>query len=169
MNVLVVFLRLVHIMGAIIWGGGALLMEFFIGRTIRATGETGQKFVQHLMNKVRMHNFMTGAAISTILAGMALYWMDSNGFSSAWTRSGPGITFGVGAVLGLIAFVSGAIFGASNAKLAQVGAYIQGKPTDEQLEQVQSIQARIRTVAPIHVFSMLAAMLLMAIARYIVF
>jgi uncharacterized membrane protein len=169
MNLLVIVLRILHIAGAIIWGGGALVMEFFIGRTILATGDVGQKFAQHLMNKVRMHNFMTVAAISTILAGVVLYWIDSNGFSSAWVQSGPGIGFGIGAVFGFIAMISGAIFGSGNAKLAQIGAQIQGKPTSEQMIQIQSIQNRIRTVSPIHTISMILAMLFMATARYLVF
>ena len=169
MNLLVVILRLIHIVAAIIWGGGALIMEFFIGRTILATGESGQKFVQHLMNKIRMHRFMTMAAVATVLAGSILYWLDSDGFSSAWVRSSTGIGFGIGAGFGLIAFVFGAIFGSSNAKLAEIGAQIQGKPTNEQLSQIQALQKRIRTVSPIHTFSMILAMIFMATARYLVF
>jgi len=169
MNIYLLVLRLVHIVAGIIWGGGALIMEFFIGRTILATGETGQKFAQHLMNKVRFHNFMTVMALSTVLAGGLLYWHDSNGFSSAWMMSSTGIGLGIGAAFGLIAFVFGAIFGASNAKLAQVGAQIQGKPTDEQLLQIHALQKRIKTVSPIHVYSMIIAMTLMATARYLVF
>lgn len=169
MNILVLILRLVHIVAAVIWGGGALIMEFFIGRTILATGESGQKFAQHLMNKIRMHRFMTAAALSTVLAGALLYWIDSDGFSSAWVSSGAGIGFGIGAVFGLIAFIFGAIFGSSNAKLAEIGAQIAGKPTDEQLSQIQAIQKRIKTVSPIHVYSMILAMIFMATARYFVF
>ena len=52
-------------------------------------------------------------------------------------RSGAGIGFGIGAIFGIIALVFGAIFGGSNAKLAEVGAQIQGKPTNEQLSQIQ--------------------------------
>lgn len=169
MNILVIVLRLLHIVAAVVWGGGALIMEFFIGRTILATGESGQKFVQHLMNKIRMHRFMTVAAITTILAGSILYWFDSDGFSSAWMRSGAGIGFGIGAGFGLIAFVSGGIFGGSNAKLAEIGAQIQGKPTSEQLSQIQTLQKRIKTVSPIHIYSMIIAMIFMATARYLVF
>jgi len=169
MNILMIALRLVHIVAGILWGGGALIMEFFIGRTITETGEVGQKFVQHLMNKVRFHTFMTAMAFSTILAGAALYWIDSNGFSSAWVRSGAGTGFGIGAVFGLIAFISGAIFGSSTANLGQVGAQIQGKPTEEQLTQIQALQKRIKTVTPIHVYSMILAIVFMSIARYFFF
>jgi len=168
MNIYLLILRLIHIVAGIIWGGGALIMEFFIGRSVVATGESGQAFVQHLMSKLRMHNFMTIMAVSTVLAGVLLYWHDSNGFTSGWMKSTPGIGVPIGAAFGLIAFVFGAIFGSSNAKLAQVGAQIQGKPTDEQFTQIQTIQKRIKTVAPIHIYSMILAMIFMAIARYFV-
>lgn len=169
MNIYLLVLRLVHIFAGIIWGGGALIMEFFIGRSVAATGESGREFAQHLMVKLRLHNFMTVMAVSTVLAGVLLYWHDSEGFSSAWMRSGAGIGFGIGAVFGLFAFVSGAIFGASNAKLAQISGQIQGKPTDEQFSQIQALQKRIKTVSPVHVYSMIFAMIFMAAARYFVF
>jgi uncharacterized membrane protein len=169
MNSYLLVLRLIHIITGIIWGGGALIMEFFISRSIAATGESGKEVAQYLMTRLRMHRFMTVMAVSTILVGSLLYWHDSNGFTSAWMRSGAGIGFEIGAVFGLIAFVSGATFGGSNAKLAQIGAQIQGKPTDEQLAQIQALQKRIKTVSPIHVYSMILAMLFMATARYFVF
>jgi uncharacterized membrane protein len=169
MNIYLLILRLVHIVAGIIWGGGALIMEFFISRSVVATGEVGQAFAQHLMTKLRMHNFMTAMAVATVLAGVLLYWHDSNGFTSGWIKSTTGIGFAVGAVFGLIAFVFGAVFGASNARLAMVGAQIKGKPSDEQLAQIQAIQKRIKTVAPIHIYSMILAMIFMATARHFVF
>ncbi len=169
MNIYLLVLRLVHIFAGIIWGGGALIMEFFIGRSVAATGESGKEFTQYLMAKLRMHHFMTVMAVSTVVAGVLLYWHDSDGFSSAWVSSSTGIGFGIGAVFGLIAFVFGAIFGASNAKLAEVGSQIQDKPTTEQLAQIQAIQKRINTVSPIHTYSMILAMIFMATARYFVF
>ena len=161
-------IRLVHIFAAIVWGGGALLMSLFIGRGVAATGEAGQQFARHLTNTLRIHIFMTVAAVTTILAGVLLYWIDSYGFTSVWMRSGQGIGFGIGAGFGVIAFVTGAIFGNGNAKLGRIGAQIQGKPTADQFEQIQAIQRRNNAVSPIHVISMILAMFFMASARYFV-
>lgn len=144
-------------------------MELFIGRTVRETGEVGKKFTQHLMGRVKMHKFMTAAAVTTVLAGAALYGIDSRGLTSGWMRAGAGCGFGVGAVFGLVAFIAGMIFGSSNAKLGMVGSQIQGKPTDAQLAQIQALQNRIKTVSPIHTYSMLVAKIFMAISRYLVF
>jgi uncharacterized membrane protein len=169
MNLVMLVLRLLHIVAAIIWGGSAILMSLFIGRGIEATAEAGQRFAQYVTNTLRIHIFITISAVTTILAGGMLYWIDSNGFSSSWMRSSAGIGFGIGAGFGLIAFVSGAIFGSGNARLGQTGAQIQEKPTADQLAQIQVIRKRMKTVSPIHIVSMILAMIFMAAARYLVF
>ncbi|MCE9646527.1 MAG: hypothetical protein K8S20_11060 [Chloroflexi bacterium] len=122
-----------------------------------------------MTNTLRIHIFITISAVTAILAGSMLYWIDSNGFSSSWMRSSAGIGFGIGAGFGLIAFVSGAIFGNGNARLGRIGAQIQEKPTTDQLAQIQAIQKRIKRVSPIHVTSMFLAMIFMASARYLMF
>jgi uncharacterized membrane protein len=35
MNIYLLVLRLVHVVAAIVWGGGALIMEFFIGGALQ--------------------------------------------------------------------------------------------------------------------------------------
>jgi len=169
MNIYLLVLRLIHILTGVIWGGGALIMEFFIGRSVAGAGEAGQKFMQYLMGKLQMHKFMTAMAISTVAAGALLYWHDSDGLTSGWIKGGSGVGFTIGAVFGLIAFVSGAIFGASNGKLGEIGMQVQGNPTEEQLSQVAALQKRIKAVSPIHVYSLIIALIFMAVSRYLVF
>jgi len=166
MSIYLLVLRLVHVFAGIIWGGGTIIMEFFVGRTVEATGDSGREFAGYLMAKLRMHNFMTAMAVFTVLAGILLYWHDSNGFTSPWMHSGSGIGFTIGAIFGLIAFISGAIFGKSTADLAQAGAEAQGKPTPEQLTNIQALQKRIKTVSPIHRYGMILAIIFMSISRY---
>jgi hypothetical protein len=101
------------------------------------------------------------------LAGALLYWIDSEGFTPGWITSTAGIGFGIGAGFGLIAFVFGMIFGSSLAKLAKTGAQIKGQPTSEQLAQLQALQKRIASVAPIHTVSIILAVLFMSMARYL--
>ncbi|HEX2995122.1 MAG TPA: hypothetical protein VHP14_09860 [Anaerolineales bacterium] len=169
MNIAVLVLRVLHICGAIIWGGGAIMMEFFVVPSIVAAGEGGQQVARHLATRVRVHVFMMAVAITTILAGVLLYWRASDGFTSAWMRSGAGIGFGIGAVFGIIALIFGAIFGSTNAQLGKLSSQIQGKPTPEQLARIQMLQKRARKVSPFHVIGTILAMLFMATARYFVF
>lgn len=162
-------LRFIHIGAGIFWVGGALMMYFFIGPTIGATAEAGQKFVGHLMSKARLSQWMTLAAILTILAGAALYWIRSDGFTSSWMQSSAGTGFSIGAVFALIGFGAGLMVGAGTSALGRLGAQTQGKPTPEQLQQMQAIQKRLAVVGPINAYSLILAVLFMAIARYFVF
>lgn len=169
MNVLMLVLRIVHIGAGIFWGGGALLMNYFFGPTVKATNQVGQQFAGHLMLKTKFVTVMTIMAVLTVLAGASLYWLDSDGFTSAWIKSNTGIGFAIGGLFGLVAFIAGAIFGQLNKRLATVGSQVQGKPTPEQMVEIQSLQKRIATATKFHVPSLILAILLMSASRYLLF
>jgi uncharacterized membrane protein len=169
MNYYVIALRLVHIISGVFWVGASLVMFFFVGPTLVATAEAGQKFAQHLMTKTRFTAVITVSAILTVLAGYALYWRDSDGFSSTWLHTGQGLGFGVGALFALIGLVFGIIVGNSNGALAKLGLQIQGKPTPEQMAQIGALRKRLSLVSPINAYSLIIALLLMAISRYLHF
>ena len=163
------FLRIVHILAGIFWVGGTLIMAFFVGPTAGATGEAGQKFVGHLVNNLKFSSRMSAAAGSTILAGFILYWIDSNGFTSAWMSSGAGRGFGIGAAFALIGFVFGLLVGRTTKAMAQLGAQIQGKPSSEQMAQLDKLRKQQVTYSNITAVLLILAVIFMAIARYLVF
>lgn len=169
MNILILVLRLLHILGGVFWVGGALAMNFFVGRTIGATGDAGKQFAGHLMGKTRFSPFMTYSAIASVVAGFILYGIDSNWFTSAWQSSGPGIGFGLGALFALVGFATGLMNGNNNRALGRIGAQIQGKPTAEQAAQLGAIQRQQAWVVPANTYSLLLALILMATARYLHF
>ena len=163
------FLRIVHILAGIFWVGGALMMAFFIGPTMGATGEAGQKFVGHLMNNLKFSNRMSTAAGLTILAGFILYWIDSDGFTSAWMTSGAGRGFGIGAGFALIGLVFGLLVGRTTKAMAQLGAQLQGKPSSEQMTQLAALRKQQVTYSNIAAVTLILSVIFMAIARYLVF
>jgi uncharacterized membrane protein len=163
------FLRIVHILAGIFWVGGTLMMAFFIGPTMGATGEAGQKFVGHLMNNLKFSNRMSAAAGLTILAGFILYWIDSDGFTSAWMTSGAGRGFGIGAAFALIGFVFGLLVGRTTKAMAQLGAQLQGKPSSEQMTQLAALRKQQVTYSNIAAVTLILSVIFMAIARYLVF
>ncbi len=163
---LIWLLRIIHIVAGVFWVGGVLIMTFFVGPTIDATAGAGQKFIGHLMNNLKFSNRMAAAAGSTILAGAILYWIDSQGFTSAWMSSGAGRGFGIGSAFALIGFVFGLLLGRTNKAMARLGAQFQGKPTSEQLMQMQTIQSQQSTYSRISAATLVLAVIFMAIARY---
>jgi uncharacterized membrane protein len=169
MNYLTLALRLVHIVGGVFWVGGALAMNFFIGPTLRATGDAGKQFAGHLIARTRFTTFMTVSAYATVIAGFWLYGIDSAWFSSAWLSSGAGRGYGIGAGFALVGLVTGILNGNNNRKLGQLGAQIQGKPTPEQIAAMGAVQKQQGWVVPVNTYSLLLSMFFMAIARYLSF
>ena len=169
MSILMLVLRVVHISAGIIWGGGSMIMHYFFGPTVRATNQVGQQFAGHLLLKTKFVTVMTTMASLTVLAGAALYWLDSDGLTSMWMSSNTGIGFSVGGLFGLVAFIFGVYFGQLNKKLATVGSQVQGKPTPEQLAEIQNLQKRIALATRIHIPSIIIAILLMSASRYLLF
>ena len=169
MNILIVVLRVIHIGAGIFWGGGSLMMNFFFGPAVIATDQVGKQFAGHMMLKTKFVMVMTVMALSTVLAGATLFWIDSHGLTSAWMKSNSGIGFAIGGLFGLVAFVAGVMFGQLNKKLATIGSQVQGKPTPEQMAEMQSIQKRIATITPFHIYSIIIAILLMSASRYLFF
>lgn len=166
MDYLIWLLRIIHIVGGVFWVGGTLIMTFFIAPTMGATGESGQRFVGHLMNNLKFSNRMAIASGSTILAGFILYWIDSQGFTSSWMSSGAGRGFGIGAGFALIGFIFGILIGRTTKAMAQLGAQIQGKPSTDQMNQLQALGKRQATYSAIAVATLVLATVFMAIARY---
>ena len=163
---LIWLLRIVHIVGGVIWVGGTLTMTFFIGPTIGATGEAGQKFVGHLMNNLKFSNRMSAAAGLTVLAGIILYGLDARA-GAAWQRSGMGIGLSIGAVFAIIGFIFGIMIGRTTTTMAKLGGQFQGKPTNEQMAQMQTLMKQQATYSNISAVALILAVIFMATARYL--
>jgi uncharacterized membrane protein len=166
MNLLVVILRLLHILSGVFWVGAALVNTFFLGPTLAATGEAGNKFMAHLIGQARLSARVTVASYLTVLAGAALYWIDSQGFTSAWQTSGPGIGFGLGALSALVGFGTGQMVGKSATTIGRIASQVQGAPTPEQAAALARARGMMATSGAISTGSLLIALALMATARF---
>jgi uncharacterized membrane protein len=163
---LIWLLRIIHIVAGVFWVGGTLIMTFFIGPTVGATGEAGQKFVGHLMNNLKFSNRMSAAAGLTILAGLILYGLDARA-GAAWLRSSFAIGLGIGAAFAIVGFVFGIMIGRTTKAMAQLGAQMQGKPSPDQLAQMQEIRRKQATYSTVSASALVLATIFMAISRYL--
>jgi hypothetical protein len=163
---LIWLLRIIHIVAGVFWVGGTLIMTFFVGPTVGAIGEPGQKFIAHLMNNLKFSNRMAAASGLTIVAGAILYGLDARA-GEAWLRSNFAVGLGIGAIFALIGFVFGMMIGRNIKAMAQLGAQIQGKPSPAQVSQMQALQKRQGTVSMISTWAVILATVFMAVARYL--
>lgn len=163
---LIWLLRIIHIVGGVFWVGGVLIMTFFISPTVGALPQEGQKFIGHLMNNLKFSARMSAAAGSTILAGLILYGLDARA-GAAWQRSGFAIGLSIGAGFALIGFVFGLLLGRATKAMARLGADFQGKPTNEQMTQMQTLRKQQITYSNISAATLILAVIFMATARYL--
>ncbi len=166
MNVFIIGLRLVHILGGVFWVGSAMMNAFFLTPAGAATGEAGQRMMGHMITKGKMSVRLTVAAVLTVLAGAILYWIDSGGLTSSWTSSATGLGFGIGGLFALVGLVTGAMVGVNASKIGQIAASAQGKPSAEQLSQMQAAQKRMAIASKISTVALIIALICMATARY---
>jgi len=169
---LLLLLRLIHIVIGIFWVGAVAFIAFFLVPSVQRVGPAGGALMQHLIQIRRMPAWLTAAGVLTILAGLLLYWHDSAGFGSVeWMRSGPGVTFGLGALLA----IAGTGFGtAVNAPAArELGAIMAraqaagAPPSAADLATVQRLQARLAFGARASAVLLLLAAAAMSVARYV--
>ena len=170
MDIYTIILRLLHILAGVFWVGAVWMMIGFLMPTAEATAPDGPKFIQRLMQG-RLPKVLSAAAGTNILAGVLLYWKDSGGFRLDWITTAAGLSFTIGGVAAIIAFVLGFTVSKSAAdRLAALGKEIQagGKPpTPEQAAELKRQQAKLSTGAKWTAALLTIALIEMAIARYV--
>jgi uncharacterized membrane protein len=168
-NTLVLILRLVHIVAGVFWVGSAILSAFFITPAVAATADAGTAVMNYLMTKARLSTRISAASGLAVAAGAALYWIDSQGLTSPWQYSGPGIGFGIGGLLALIGMGLGLMVGSSAKRLGQLAAQSQGRPSAEQAAQMQAAQKRMASLGAGSTIALVLSLACMATARYWLF
>ncbi len=163
---LIWLLRIIHIVGGVFWVGGSLVMTFFVVPSIGAMGESSQKFIGHLMNNLKFSSRMAAASGLAVLAGLILFGLDARAGAS-WARSSFAIGLSIGAGFAVIGFVAGILVNRSSRAMARLGAQFQGKPTSEQLAQMQTVQKQQATYSTLSSVTLVLAFVFMAIARYL--
>jgi len=147
MNIFFIALRLIHILAGTFWVGAAVVTTAFLMPTARAMGPEGGKFVQFILGKQRMSNYISLSAILTTLSGIAFYWIVSSGLRSAWIFTSSGSIFSIGAITGIAAAILGGVVTAPTAaRMDALSKEMQSAgapPKPEQFAQLQALQKRL--------------------------
>ena len=163
--------RLIHILAGVFWAGTAMFTAGFLIPSVRALGPAGGSVMQQIGQVRKLPTYFLTAGILTVLSGTGLYWSASGGFTNEWMRSGPGITFGIGATFGLAAMIVGIFVASPTAKRAgALGAAMAsgGKPpSPEQQAEMGRLQAKLGKAATLGAALLVCATAAMAVARYI--
>jgi hypothetical protein len=164
-------LRLLHVGVGVFWVGAVLFIAVFLLPTLRAAGPAGGVIMRQLVEGQKMPIWLMAASVITILSGIALYWVDSAGFQSAWLGSGPGRTFGLGGALALVGAAVGMGVNAPAARqLGQLAGALRAEsrpPTPEEAARIERLQNRLNRATVAVAVLLALALLAMAVARYV--
>lgn len=164
--------RILHILGAIAWGGSIFVLVFFLQPTAKAIGPAAGPFMRELLGKRRIVNVVLWIAATTIVAGGFLYWRNWQlvGSLGDFVGSDFGLALTLGSASALVAFGIG-LFATKPTveRVLALGAQIAAAgdaPPPELGQELQRTQARARTLAKANLTFVTLAALAMATARY---
>jgi hypothetical protein len=140
MQAAMIALRLLHIVFGVYWVGAILFFVTFLQPSIRDAGPDGMKVAQQIIRRGYL-NWLPAVALTTMLAGLVLYWLDARAMDGAWMASGTGRAFTVGATAAIVGFLVG--FFVMRASTVRAVALAQTLP---QLAEGPERQARMAEI-----------------------
>jgi uncharacterized membrane protein len=165
---LMALLRLIHILAGIFWLGATLTLAGFLLPAMR-TGSGAAVLWRAVMRRHRLQLWINIAMTLTVLAGFALYGIDSATSGGAFARSATGKVLGLGALLAIAAAgVMGAMSQPAGRKLAGLGERVDeaGATAASVATEAEALQARVSRGLTIASVLLLLAATTMAIGRY---
>lgn len=166
MDSLTVVLRLVHIVLGALWVGMMVFTSFFLGPAVRDAGPAGGTVMAALQRRGLM-NVMPIIGLLTIVSGI---WLVERvwGGMGVLMASRAGLTYTVGAVAALIAFILGvALMRPAMKRAAALAEALESTPTEEMAAEVQRLRARGAAVGQVTSWLLVLAVGAMAVARYV--
>lgn len=162
MDVYVIVLRIVHIFAGAFWFGAAAFFTVFVEPVAAELGPQGQPFMERLTRR-KLPQVITASAALAVGAGILLYWEASAGLTGAWMKSGPGVTFTIGGLTAIVAFlVGGFVIRPGVQKLGELSA-----AESPDVPAIQSLLHHLQRVGQINLVLLVVTVLTMASARYI--
>jgi uncharacterized membrane protein len=166
-------LRFIHIVSSVCWAGGGFIFFLFVEPTAKALAPTGMQFVDHMVTKRRFSIFMVVSSTLTVLSGAVLIWQYASGNWLSYVKTGPGLGFALGSMVGVAVYLVG-MFGVNPRaiRLSKIGQEIQaagGPPTPAQGAELQKLDREMSTLGLVDFLLVALALGLMASARYWVF
>ena len=171
MSALLTVLRLIHILCGVYWAGTVFFFVTFLEPTIQSLGPDGGKVMLKMIERGYM-KLMPIIAILTVLSGVWMLWILSNGFSSSYMGSPIGMSLSTGGLFAIVAIVVGiTVMRPAGERIFAIAKQLP-EARDESAKQalmaeMGKLRARNGLVGRIVFTLLVGAVALMAVARYI--
>jgi uncharacterized membrane protein len=163
----IIVLRLAHVLGGIFWVGTALFVAVFLMPALTGAGAAAGQVMAALQRR-RLFLVLPTIATLTILSGVRLMQLTSDGFSSEYFNSPGGRVYAWGGVLAIAAFAFGLVVGRPIAmRLARLAASPGGGGEDAMVAERARLQRLAAITGMVNIVLLLGAAVAMAVARYV--
>lgn len=169
MQIELLILRIVHVVGGIIWVGSGVLMGLFLAPALATMGPAAGQ-VMGALQKRKMMTFLPIVAILTILSGARLMMIVSRGSGGAYFATNSGKAFMGAALAGVLAFLIGIVFNRPLAvRMGQIAQEMASNADnkDRLAAESKKLQQRAATWGFVVLALLLLAACGMAVARYL--
>ena len=166
----ILILRIVHVLGAIVWAGTSLFVAFFLMPAMGMAGPAAGPVMGGLVKR-KLFTIIPIVAVVMMLTGLWLMMISSAGFSASYFATRSGQTYVAGAVGALAAFaifmlVSHPAIGRS----MTLGQQIAQAPEAERgalMAQMNAVRARAGKASIASALILTLTAVAMAIGRYV--
>ena len=169
MDLFYLVFRLLHIVSAILWVGGALLVFLYLEPAATKLGPAASAFMDELIGNRKLPMYFAVASTLAVIAGAVLYVRGAGGLALWGGTTGTVLT--VGAVTALIAWIGGNAFIPRGfmelGKLGAEAAAAGGPPSAELQARIHAVQERLRMIGVIDTVLLLIALVAMESAKYL--
>lgn len=166
----IAILRLIHVAAGVFWVGALYAFFLFVQPTAVALGPAGQPFMYHFIHAKRFAMILLASAITTVLAGLVLLWITTDGFRADLLFGASRLGFTVGGVAAILSLAVGGgyIFPRTRIVERTLGAAIGAgrPPDDEERATLMRVGAESRRAGTWVVIGVGIAIACMATARY---
>jgi hypothetical protein len=166
----IAILRLIHIAAGAFWGGALYTFFLFVQPTAMAIGPEGQKFTYHFIHHKRFSVILLASAITTVVAGIVLLWITTDGFDGDLLFDASRLGFTIGGVAGILSLGLGGLYVFPRTLVVErtLGvAMTEGRPpTDAERATLMRAGGESRAAGKWVLVGVGIAVLCMATARY---
>lgn len=171
MNAEIIVLRLLHVLGAILWVGSGLFTYLFLMPALKpGTPAFGE--VMAGLQRRKLFTVLPITAVVTMLSGLRLLQIVSNGFSAEYFQLTSGRTYAAAGLASILAFVlSLAVARPAAAKMGGMMAARQQATSDAERARIDATLASLRRRSAVSTVIAMTLIVVaaggMAIARYL--
>jgi uncharacterized membrane protein len=166
----VLVLRLIHIGAGAFWVGAVFTFFLYVQPTAAALGPDGQKFTFNLLHHRRLPAVILGSAVVTVLAGILLLVVTSNGFDPDLLFGISRIGYTVGGVVAILTLGVGALYVFPRTRVVErtIGRLLTEArpPTPDERQMLARVAVESRRAGWVVLVGLVIAVAAMATARY---